>query len=303
MNEKQKGSATLLTLFVSAMLITVGIGFNGMVKEHLKAAEDLKVKTEAMLRARSALDTLTYLLLSGKKTSREYLLQANERLLDLPRIPLNGDPVTVEGEVKISLQDSHGLLSLTSLNESAVKRLIEQVSGENAGGIMAGYLDWTDRDRLIRVNGAEESYYHSVGFPYEPRNYPIQYKEEMALIKGMTKELYQKIEPSITLLPSLGFNPNTASEAVLRAYLNIDTDAARGLKEAIAQRPILSDIELFALTGRQIATDEGVYFYPSRWMELTLQSGAPDPVYTIHVGMDTRPTLRAPYTLVYWREE
>lgn len=303
MNKKEGGSATLLTIFLSAIIITIGIGFNWIVKEHLKSAEGLKLKSEAMLNAYSTFDTLMYLILIGKKTQKEYVIQNGEEYFAITNIPLNGEYVTAKNGVQISIRDTSGMLSLTSLNESALERLIELHSGEDAAGIIAGYLDWVDRDKLVRINGAEDAEYNFKGLPYSTRNYPIQYKEEFSFIKGMNKELYKKIEQYITILPSAGFNVNTAPEAVLKAYLDIDETAVKSLLDYISRKPISSDTELFGMTGRRIVHDEGVYFYPSPFMEITIRAGLPEPIYTIHVGIDTRQNLNFPYSVIYWREE
>lgn len=300
---KQDGSATLLAIFMSAILTTVAIGFNWIVKEHIKTAEGIKIKTEAMLNANTTFDTLIYLLLTGKKTRMECILQNGNKLLDITNIPLDGSEVDVKGGVKISIRDSNGMLSLTSLKKSAMERLIETLSGEEATGIIESYRDWIDSDSFHRINGAEEYYYNSKGLPYKPRNYPIQYKEEFALIKGMNREIYSKIEPHITILPSLGFNPNTASEDVLMAYLNIDRDVAKSVEDYIARKPIFLDRELFFLTGRRITATEGVFFYPSPYLEITIKAGIPDTAYTIHAGVNTREDLLFPYSVIYWREE
>jgi general secretion pathway protein K len=302
-NKNQSGSATLLTIFLSAIIITIGIGFNWLVKENLKSAEGLKLKSEAMLNAHSTFDTLMYLILTGKKTQKEYVLQNAEEFFTVTNIPLNGEYISAQNTLQISIRDTNGMISLTSLNESALKRLIRMFSGEDATGIIDSYLDWIDRDRFVRLNGAEEFYYNSERLPYTPRNYPIQYKEEFALIKGMNKELYKKIEPYITILPSLGFNPNTASEAVLMAYLDIDRDAVKSIKDYMLQKQILSDMELFSLTGRRIVHDEGVYFYPSPFLEITIKAGIPEPIYTIHAGIDTRWGMNFPYRIMFYKEE
>ncbi len=300
---KEDGSAILLVIFISAILTTVGIGFNWVVKEHIKSAEGLKVKSEAMLNASTTFNTLIYLLLKGKKTQREFILQNGNKFLDITNVPLDGNEVIVKGGAKISIRESNGMLSLTTLRKSAMERLIESLSGEDATGIIESYLDWIDRDGFHRINGAEDSYYNSNGFPYKPRNYPIQYKDEFVLVKGMNKEIYRRIEPYITILPSVGFNPNTASEAVLKAYLNIDDNVVKSLEDYMIKKPVSSDAEMFSLTGRRILTPEGIFFYPSQYLEITIKAGIPDTVYTIHAGVNTRQNLTSPYSVIYWREE
>ena len=300
---KEDGSAILLVIFISAIMTSVAIGFNWIVKEHIKAAEGLKMKTEAMLNASSTFNTLIYLILTGEKTQREYILQDGDKFLNIANIPLDGSEVIVNGDARVSIRSSNSLLSLDTLNKSALSRLIGSSSGEDAADVMECYLDWTDRDKFVRINGAEEYYYKSEKAPYGPRNYPIQYKDEFALVKGMNEEIFRKIAPHITILPSIGFNPNTASKDVLMAYLNIDNEAVKLFMDYRARNTISSDIELFSLTGRKIVNVDGVYFHPSPYLEVAIKVGVPDAVYAIHAGIDTRQNIFRPYSIVYWREE
>jgi len=299
-----KGSATLLTMLMAAVIITVGLGFNWLVKEHLKAAEALRKKTEAILKARSSYDTLIYLILNGRMSQREIRWAANDDVSSLKTLPLDGQKVSLSDDVSVQAKDSNGMISLASIHSGALERLVQKAGGNgNASGILSSYLDWIDTDPFVRVNGAEAFYYQGEGLPYGPRNYALQYQEEFQLIKGMNKELYRQIEPHLTLLPSLGFNPNTASDEVLMAYLNIDENTLKGLREYMSKKPLSSDMELFALTGRKIATDEGVYFFPSPFIEVIVSAGEPKKLYQIRAGLDTRQNPRFPYGILYWREE
>lgn len=300
-----KGSATLLTMLMATVIITVGLGFNWLVKEHLKASEGLKNKAEAILKARSAYDTILYLVLNGQVLQREIVPAVGSEISELKRLPLNGERVLLSDDIYIQAQDSNGMLSLLNLNTAAMDRLIKKVGGlDDASGIISSYLDWIDSDKLTRVNGAEDFYYKGQGLPYVPRNYVIQFKDEIQWIKGMGKELYDHIEPYLTTLPSNAFNPNTASDEVLMAYLDINEDSLKVLKEYMSKMPVRSDMELFALTGRKIVNDmEGIYFSPSPFIEITVSVGQPKNIYTIKVGLDTRQNVRSPYGVVYWREE
>lgn len=299
------GSATLLTMLMAAVIITVGLGFNWLVKEHLKASEGLKNKAEAILKARSAFDTILYLVLNGQVLQREIVPAAGSEISELKRLPLDGERVLLFDDIYVQAQDSNGMLSLVNLNTVAMERMIKKVGGmDSASGIIESYLDWIDTDNLTRVNGAEDFYYKGQGLPYVPRNYAIQYKDEIQWIKGMDKELYGKIEPYLTILPSTAFNPNTASDEVLMAYLYINEDFLKVLKEYMSKMPVRSDMELFALTGRRIVSDmEGVNFAPSPFIDITVSVGKPRNIYTIKAGLDTRQNMRSPYGVLYWREE
>ena len=301
----KKGSATFLMVLLVMVLLTVSIGFNWLVKEYIKSAQAFQKKAEAMLKARSAYDTLIYLMLNGKFTQKEIILPQIEELPQIESIPLNGIEVPFLEDLIIKVQDSNGLLSVTTINTVALKRLLTyfEVDPQNADTFIDSLLDWIDQDDLTRLNGAEREWYSFQGLKYEPRNYPIQYKEELKLIKEMNSELYSKIEPYISILPATGFNPNTAPDPVLIAYLDIGNDTLNVLKEYIQTKPITSDTELFSLTGRRIVKDEGLYFFPSRYLEITVQAGESKPFYTIKAGIYLNENIYSPYSIIYWKEE
>jgi general secretion pathway protein K len=307
--KNNNGSAIILTIMMAGVIITVGLGFNWLVKEHLKAAEEFKRKSEAILRTRSAFETISFLLSNGQMGPREMRLSGNKDLVEMDSFPLDGQKIALfkDEDLFVQLQDSNGLLSLTNMNLGAMENLVDRVGGldnESAIGIIASYLDWIDPDDLVRVNGAESSYYKWGGKPYSARNYPIQFKKEFAWIKGVGSPLYQKIAPYITILPVTGFNPNTASDPILVAYLGLTDENLKILKNYLIQKPVVSNTELFALTGHTINIDEDkLPFFPSPFLAVTVSSGRPRNLYTIHAGLDIRQNMNAPYSIIYWEEE
>ena len=300
-----KGSATLLTILMAGVIITVGLGFSWLVKEHMKASEGLRNKAEAILRARSAYDTMIYFLLNGQVSPGGIGATISDEISGLKWLPLNGQKVPLPDDLYVQAQDSNGMLSLVNMNIAGMARLIKNLGElDDTSGIINSYLDWVDEDNFVRVNGAEEFYYKGQGLPYGPRNYAIQYKEEVKWVKGMSKELYGKIEPFLTLLPSTGFNPNTASDEVLMASLNINEESLENLKDYRSKMAVTSDTELFALTGQRIVgLNEASNFYPSPFIEITVSAGSPRSIYTIKAGLDTRQNILCPYGVLYWREE
>ncbi len=292
----------LLTIFVSAILLTVGIGFNWIVKEHINGARALKNKTEAMLKITSTFDTLIFYLLSGKRTNDSFILSAGSDL-GVVEISLDNSMSKIKDGMTLILQDANGKLSLTSLNSDALKRLIKNLDpGRDASTITDSLEDWIDNDSFRKFKGAEEFYYKTRNVPYSPRNYPVQYLSEFSLIKGMDKELFKKLEPYITILPSGGFNPNTASDEVIMAYLDIDENSLRALHEYRANAPIVTDRTLHFLTGRKIEKLEGTFFFPYVNYDLILSYGTEDSMYTIKAGISLSQTINYPYTVVYWKE-
>lgn len=307
---RRKASATIFSLFFSAVILTLAIAFNLLVRENLKTSLALKYKADAFVTANSALHLLLYHILSGTFTQKEILLPNSNESLGINRLPLNGTEVElrIPDKILLTAKDTNGLLSLSYINVAALKRLILRYTNNDtkrADIIIDSLLDWIDRDDLTRLNGAEKDYYQSQNLPYHPRNYPLQYKEEFAFIRGMDRELYNKLEPFITILPANGFNPNTAPDEVLLAYLDLeDPKDLLPIKNFIQTKPLSSDTELMGLVGRKIALSEEVYYFPSRYIELTLKVPQGNrTIYTLKIGLDLRLTSRRPYEILYYREE
>lgn len=299
------GSATILTMLMAAVIVTLGLGFNWLVREHIRSSQGLKDKAEAILKARSAYDTLIYFILNGRVSQREIVISGAEEISGLKTLPLDGQRVLFSDDLYVQVQDSNGLLSLASMDMAALERMIRRLERpEDVSGPISSYLDWIDADNLSRVNGAEEFYYRGQGLPYVSRNYAIQYKEEVEFIKGIGPELYGRLQPYLTMLPTTGFNPNTAGAEVLMAYLDINEESLQALQDYRSKKAISSDRELFALTGRTIASQvEGIYFFPSLFMDIAVSVGRPRSLYTIRAGLNIRQNMHSPYSVLYWREE
>lgn len=299
-----KGSAAILTLLISAIMVTVAIGFNWIVKEHLAAAEGLKTKTEAMVEAKSVYATLIYSIIRGQMGRREITFSGGENFLGVDKLPLSSRGTGLDNDITVAVRDSSSLLSVVSMNTDVLKRLARLVGGEEAttAYLADSYIDWIDVDDLARINGAEAYYYSSEGKAYKPRNFTIQYKEELSFIRGMEPRIYNKMEPYLTMLPSFGFNPNTADDIMLMAYLDINRDALAVLKDYMVKQPVVSDTELLQLTNRMIVKDEGIYYYPSPYLDITIKVGKPKAVYTLNAGVDIRRKEKSPYSVIYWKE-
>lgn len=305
---RSQGSISLFAIFFSMVIITIAVAFNIIVRENLKMSLIIKEKMDALLLAKTTENILIYTILSGFFTSKDIRLYKGNEFLGIEKIPLNGEVITLSlpQKVQINLQDTNGLISLINFKPIVLKNLLKKFTEDDnrAEIIIDSYLDWIDKDDFSRLKGAEKDFYQRENFPYTPRNYQIQYKEELTFVRGMDSELYKKIEPYITQLPSTGFNPNTAKDEVLVAYLDISNDTLAQLKDYISKKPLTSDLELFPLTGRKIVVDESVYYFPSRIVEMSLRvlSGE-KPIYTLKLGIDFTLKMNKPYEILYYKEE
>jgi len=300
--KKRKGSATFITILVTAVILTVAIGFNWYVKDYLKSAEVIRKKSEAMLKGYSTFDAVLFLILAGTLTEREIKLPKLEGIFEKESLLINGEPFKIlYDDVEISIQDSNGLISLQSIDEDSLKRLIKNKGFKNPEAFIAKFYDWIDTDELKRNFGAEKADYTLEG--YTPRNYSLQYKSELCLIKEF-KDVCKELEPYLTLLPQGGFNPNTAPDDVLKVVLNIDDKDLQKIKNYLKIKPFQKDEELYATIGKVVVLAEDFSYKPSGFFEIkvkVLESN--NTIYSIYSGLVLRRNKYSPYIIPFWIEE
>ncbi|MBI5343712.1 MAG: type II secretion system minor pseudopilin GspK [Deltaproteobacteria bacterium] len=88
-------------------------------------------------------------------------------------------------------------------------------------------IDWLDNDDTTRSGGAESSYYLSLPVPYRAKNDLFDTVEELRLVRGVTKEAFEKLKPFVTVYSSGFVNINTAPKEILMA-LSAGKDASDG---------------------------------------------------------------------------
>jgi len=141
-----------------------------------------------------------------------------------------------EGYFMTRIEDETGKIPLNKLvsgneyNESVremLVRLLTQrefgLTQQQAEEVVAAIKDWIDADDEPTPGGAESAYYSSLTFPYKAKNAPLDCIEELLMIKGISKEMFNetKERPSLAKLVTTDsdgmININTAPKLVLRA--------------------------------------------------------------------------------------
>jgi general secretion pathway protein K len=299
----------LLTIFLTMIIITAGIGFNMLVKERILTAVALKDKAEAMVRARSTFDTLIYAMISGE-TGNASISTRGAPSLGIDKLPLNGAPVNAsvvsprgrKVEIVVSAQDSNGMLSLHNVDANAMQNIIHLMDPEkNAASIVDSYNDWVGKGNTVSPLGAGNEYYKNAGLSYGPRHDALPYMDEMLLIRGMDRGLLDKLKKTATILPQSGFNPNTAGEEVLMSYIGATrSDAAQIAKSS---GDVKGPGDMFKYSGRAFSTMDSRDFVPSGYYEVMVKAGVNGAQYIINAGVGLKETQYMPYNIYYRREE
>lgn len=103
----------------------------------------------------------------------------------------------------------------------------DEVSLADAVAITEAVIDWVDIDDTVTgQGGAEDSFYGSQDSPYRPANQFFTHVSELRLVKGVTREIYDYLQPLVIALPNKeGVNINTALAPVMRSLnqKNVET--------------------------------------------------------------------------------
>lgn len=211
---------------------------------------------------------------------------------------LNYDDAVVE----IMVTDERGKVNLNAANEETLVRLfsangLEQGQAEE---LAAAVLDWTDEDELVRPGGAEESEYASAGYQVGPANREFIMTEELLQVLGVPWELYQKMEPGLTVwsdesLPNAAYSP---VEALLALPDMSEEDALNFVEERHSQEG--NEALSLTLPNGQVAMARGRGLTYSIVSKATLPNGVWDQIEaTIRLGGTEDGT---PFKILRWQE-
>jgi len=207
-----------------------------------------------------------------------------------------------DARVDIQVTDERGKLDINQADEETLTRLFvaNGLDEDRAVMLAAAVLDWTDEDNIVRSNGAEDDEYTAAGLGSGPANRPFIMIEEMLQVLGMPWELFQKIEPGLTVwskskLPDPAFAP---VEALLALPDISEEDAVNFVTERHSQEAA-GGLGL-ALPNGQVAVARGRGVTYSIVSRATLPNGVWDQVEaTISLGATE---YGIPFRILHWQE-
>lgn len=145
-----------------------------------------------------------------------------------------------DGTFSVKVIDEESLLPINRLTDSRLRILLQllEVDPTAVDTIADAIQDWIDGDPLTRLNGAESDYYLTLNPPYRSKNAPIYRTQELLMIRGITREIYEGTpeKPGLKDLVSpytQQVNVNTASPLILQTILRLDETT---LKPLLARR-------------------------------------------------------------------
>jgi general secretion pathway protein K len=168
-----------------------------------------------------------------------------------------------DGEVDVTIRDEDGKIDL---NEAPVELLAGlfaalDLEPEAAQTMAERIVDFRDPDSDPEPLGAEDPAYLAAGLEEGAADRPFLSDVELVRVLGMTRELFQRVRPHVTIYAgSDGVDPTRATRAVLEALPGItaeivdrllETEPGEDPLEAIDDEDVLEQIDLYWLPSRE----------------------------------------------------
>ena len=205
------GVAILVAIGVVAVLLTAGLALNQRIRGSVveaALARDALVLSEM---AASGIHAAEVMLINDRRENQTDTLQEDwadpEKVAEwIALIPFE------DGTVEVAIADERGkiqvnalvkfpegrqfIASQRSLWERLLNRLFsmfEEPPDADSNTIINSLKDWMDKaddDAITGLSGAESDYYEGLDPPYSCKNGPVDHLGEVALVQGVTPELF-----------------------------------------------------------------------------------------------------------------
>lgn len=213
---KQSGVALILVLWIITLLSVIAVSFLHTIRTEVNVVGNSVARVKAETLADAGLQRAIYELFKPQNTEGRWIADGSSREWRYGDLAVN-----------ISMQDETGRIDINTANAQLMRGLLlsQGVIEEDALKLVDAIADWRDADSQKRPRGAEAVDYSAADLNYGPANAPFQSVEELALVLGMTADLYQRLAPLITVFSSQpGINEQIATRDVLRALPNVSDE-------------------------------------------------------------------------------
>ena len=302
----QKGSALVIVLVITVVIITVATFSIKLAKGTVNDIKAIKDKLEAKINAVSLFEITKYTICVSP-FYENYVLNISGKDIFPEKIYLTGTTIkTKYGNV--SLTDASSKINAFYLTREQIRSLFSKINPKNVKTsdiAYDSYEDWKDKDKLKRINGAEDYYYKfEKGYKYGARNSQVlQDKEELRNIKGFT-ENYQSIEKYLSFFYKGSLlNINTANADILSIAFNIPYDIAKQLVLLRKRKGLLTFSDITRLSGKDISIFVDYYStFPSKVVEIHIATEKGESKEIINAVVDFNTTQEYPFTVIKYQE-
>lgn len=248
--KNDKGFALMITIMIFCLIVPLTLQFNTTTEFQKVSAANLKFGTQLTCTARSGLQyALAVLYQDARSTEYDSEVESWAETLTSGTDSDFGDAAfTVKigdhsGRININrlvMQENPGEEQVfDAVQKDRLTLLLQSLDldleDDEIGDIINSIKDWIDRDNEITDEGgigAESAYYQGLSRPCLCRNGPLPDLEELSLIKGIDKVIYDEMAKYLTIYGKGEININTAPNLVLASLSDdMDTELAENMIE------------------------------------------------------------------------
>jgi general secretion pathway protein K len=235
-----RGMALILTILIISLIVALTIQFNTSMRSDLHAAVNVRDGIRFGYVAKSGFNYALAVLIQD--ASEGNVDSLHDAWTDSKALSENLADLFDEGRFELKVSDHSGRIQINnlvdgnnynSIQKDILTRFLQSpkfgLEDEDVDNIVSAIKDWIDEDDdPTGFGGAENSYYQTLDIPYSCKNAPVEFLEELLLVRGITKELFYgtKERPGIvSFLSPYGdgrINISTADSPVLRALLPVE---------------------------------------------------------------------------------
>ncbi len=228
----ESGSILVVALWTLFFLASIAIAIAAQVAGSINAAAKLKDDTISRYAAKAGMDRVIMEVMCDTNEFdgvndrwsdspilfKDQLLDKGVYMVCSPVVnDRSGTVVTNYG-----VGSEEGRVNLSKATRDQIRFIIERAAAVDtitAAGIADCVLDWRDADDEVLTAGAENGYYQAQKKPYSCRNGYLKSIDELRLVKGVTDEIFGKVERYVTVYGTGKINLNAAEPVVLKALM------------------------------------------------------------------------------------
>lgn len=289
MTGSQRGIALVMVLWVVMLLSIIAGTYVMVARTEVLQARYLFDTTRARHYAEAGLNRAVFELRNPDTETRWYV---------------DGRPYEIEidqTEVTIRIVDESGKVDINVADEEMLQSLFIAAGVEELQALELSHaiIDWRDADDDRMLHGAEIDDYRAADYPYDPKNAPFDTVEELQLVFGMSYEIYQRVEPAITVYTGrASVNPSVAPELVLAAMPDIDPEMLEQILRAREEG--IDDLDAM-IEGLPMGGGRGSSTVYTIAVEAKLDNGVRDNIRATVRLQGGRPGERA-FSILRWQQ-
>lgn len=207
----RRGVAILVAIGVVAVLLTAGLELNRRIRGSVARAILAREQVVLSEMAESGVHAAMVMLISDRRKNNTDTIQEDWAAPEKVALMMGEIPFD-EGRVDVSISDERSRIQVNALvkfpesrqfsaaQRSLWERLLDQVFSlfeeapdSDPNMIINSLKDWLDDgddEAITGLSGAESDYYEGLDHPYSCKNGPFDHLGEVALVQGVTPEIF-----------------------------------------------------------------------------------------------------------------